>query len=106
MKEMKGKPSGKGTTLKNALAWIFGSMFFAFFIFAATVDSETDIPKYGMATSVFLYLISAAASISVFVMSIVHLKMYQEKGLAITALVFSSIFLLANLGWAMILSGY
>ena len=93
------KPSGKGTFFKKSFAWLFGLMFFTWLLFSMTVDVTLYKPTGLLAVSVATLLLCFANSALVFYMSIHSLTTYREKGLAITALVFSSIIALACMGW-------
>lgn len=92
------KPSGRGESVRIALAILFGLMFFWYIcVYATSYNLENE--TYEMDTlSIIFSLILSFNTVAVFVLSILHLKKYQEKGLAITALVFSSLFIFLCLG--------
>lgn len=88
------KLSGQGTTLRTLLAILFGLMIALYMaVFTLLYGDYTNVILSVLIGSMFV-----SSIISVFVMSIVHLVRYKEKGLAVTALVFASLFIFFCMG--------
>jgi hypothetical protein len=81
------KPSGKNTPLRTWLIMTNIGML-AFFITSSIVGSEDPESVANMIAAMFWF----GCVIASFVLSIIHLTRYKEKGFAVTSLVINSIF--------------
>ena len=89
---MKLKVSGIGTSLRNWLIVAFIGMFaFSLVYNVVAPDNNIDTPT-GFVDG-FCLLLVCASIVGTFVLGIIHLIRYREKGFAITSLVISSIYL-------------
>jgi len=104
MKQQTGKPSGKGEALRIVLAITFGLMFFWYALaYTGSTEDEYGVTQYNITGNLGLllaYILLTLNTVAVFVLSIIHLNMYKEKGLAVTSLVFASLFILICIGMA------
>jgi hypothetical protein len=83
--------SGKGTAVR---IWLIVS-FIAIFVLSTFYDLLSDsVNPSIIALNYFILMIMIADIVAVFVLSIVHLRKYREKGFAITSLVISGLLLL------------
>ena len=76
---------------KNKRVWLWTRIAFYAFIIIWILLMIFDKPD--VLVTIISYLIIASA-ISTFVLSIIHLRKYKQKGFAITALVISSLWIL------------
>jgi len=73
---------------RTSFFWMVATWFISAFIFLLAAIG--DVPEMMILYFVFVF-IHIGLIISTFVLSIMHLRRYKEKGLAVTALVFSSL---------------
>lgn len=87
--ELKLKPTGVGSALRDWLK--------AMSVLAGVLLVLTEVMYLAAGDSGWYILIDcllALETVAVFILSIVHLRKYKEKGLAVTMLVLSSLFIL------------
>lgn len=87
------KKSGIGTSLRTWLIVTFIGMFVFSFLYGVVAPENNIDAPIGLVDGFFLLLVCACI-FGTFVLSIIHLIRYKEKGFAITSLVISSIYVL------------